>query len=155
MLRWAVNTTQWTPTKLEWITGMRLIDNEDERRKITRYVFRKDAKHALIGRLMIRKCCNHFLGDNGWTQSSILRSSSFPSSLLLTRSEKGKPILLNCKYFSFVFISLFFSSNLLSYQTTNLAILLNIKNFNLIFHILEIFVFFLRERIFQSLALIL
>src|SRR6218665_2595956 len=99
MIRWAFNTTHWSPSKSEWITAMRLVGSDEERRKICRFVFRKDAKHALVGRLMIRKCCDLFLGAENWTSSSIEQSScQSQSKLLLTRSEKGKPVLWRCKF---------------------------------------------------------
>lgn len=86
-LRWAVNTSTWNPSRTEWVFAMKLVGSDEERARINRFVYKKDAKHALIGRLLIRKCCDHFLGPGklGFTTDS---------QLFIKRSEKGKPILI-------------------------------------------------------------
>lgn len=98
ILRWAVNTNRWQPTRTEWLTAMRMVDNDHERNRINRYIYKKDAKHALVGRLLIRKCCEHFVGSKRFClYSSNNSESSFVDNedqLILERSDKGKPILI-------------------------------------------------------------
>lgn len=90
ILRWAVNTTSWNPSRIEWVTAMRLVGNDEERSRINRFVFKKHAKHAIVGRLLIRQCCNDFLGIGRFTFSDEHQSDQ----LTIKRSEKGKPILI-------------------------------------------------------------
>ncbi len=110
ILRWAVNTAAWSPSRTEWVTAMRLVDSDEERQRINRFVFKRDAKHALVGRLLIRSCCRHYLDAEQQQQlfSSNKTSSFSPEvsssedqhrrpSLRIARSEKGKPILLQSK----------------------------------------------------------
>ena len=101
ILRWAVNTNRWQPTRTEWLTAMRMVDNDHERNRINRYIYKKDAKHALVGRLLIRKCCEHFVGSKRFClYSSNNSESSFVDNedqLILERSDKGKPILIESK----------------------------------------------------------
>lgn len=102
ILRWAVNTNRWQPTRTEWLTAMRLVGNDQERNRINRYVYKKDAKHALVGRLLIRKCCEHFVGNrrfclyssNNDSESTIVDNED---QLILKRSDKGKPILIESR----------------------------------------------------------
>lgn len=93
ILRWFVNTAAWNPTRTEWVVAMRLVGCDEERNRINRFVYKRDAKHALVGRLLIRKCCNHFCGVGTFNTDSTDRSRRF-----LTRSEKGKPILIEGGY---------------------------------------------------------
>lgn len=92
--RWAMKTNSWNPTRTEWVIGMRLVGNDEERTRINRFVFKKDAKHALIGRLLIRKCCLEYLGSDLF-HSSVNESSK--DQLNIVRNEKGKPILMKSK----------------------------------------------------------
>lgn len=99
VLRWAVNTNAWHPTRHEWVTAMRLVGNEEEKLRINRFVFKKDAKHALVGRLLIRKCCEYFLGSS--QLSFAAKDAQQPNQLILVRSDKGKPLLMKSKLFIF------------------------------------------------------
>lgn len=89
-IRWFVNTTHWNPTRSEWVIAMRLVGNDEERERINKFVFKKDAKHAIIGRLLIRKCCNYFCGPELFN----LSPTGDLHKPFLKRSEKGKPILV-------------------------------------------------------------
>jgi len=104
MLRWVVNTNAWNPSRTEWVTAMRLVGNDEERIRINRFVFKKDAKHALIGRLLIRKCCYEFLGADRFSSSTNNQEPNEASSkITISRTEKGKPILLQSIIFPFLF----------------------------------------------------
>ncbi|RWS25141.1 aminoadipate-semialdehyde dehydrogenase-like protein, partial [Leptotrombidium deliense] len=77
--RWAFNTKLWNPRKHEFLYAFNCLQ-EEERERISRFVFRRDFKQALIGRLMMRKC--------------VSTAFSLPSNgITFGRSEKGKPIL--------------------------------------------------------------
>lgn len=107
ILRWAVNTSSWNPSRTEWVSAMRLVGSDEERTRINRFVFKKDAKHALVGRLLIRKVCAYFIGSAGQLFANTNNNcSSSPEDepksegnlqLKIARSEKGKPILLQSK----------------------------------------------------------
>lgn len=78
-IRWCFNTKRWTPRKEDFIQAMARIQPE-ERERANSFVFKKDAKPALIGRLMMRYCLCKTLGlQNG--------------DLVLDRTPKGKPII--------------------------------------------------------------
>lgn len=78
-LRWAVNCTTWIPCKQEWLYAVACIQQEEIER-IKRFVFRRDTKLALVGRLLIRAAVTLCLGiKNG--------------EIRLGRTAKGKPIL--------------------------------------------------------------
>src|SRR5699024_8680954 len=91
ILRWAVNTASWSPTRAEWIAAMRLVCSDEERIRINRFVYKRDAKHALVGRLLIRKCCDHFLGPGKFGFGTI------DNHLFVERSDRGKPILVESR----------------------------------------------------------
>ncbi|UXI16694.1 hypothetical protein NH340_JMT02637 [Sarcoptes scabiei] len=93
-LRWYVDTNAWNPTRSEWIVAMRMVGNDFERDRINRFVYKKDAKHALVGRLLIRKCCEYFLGSKKFCLHHPDDRNLFGDQLVLERSEKGKPILM-------------------------------------------------------------
>lgn len=78
-VRWYFNCKQWLPVKEEFLLGMSSIQRS-ERDRIMRFVYKKDVKSALIGRLMIRRCLSNML--------------SIPDHKIeLSRTERGKPIL--------------------------------------------------------------
>src|SRR3990167_4942867 len=54
IVRWAFNTTTWTPSEDIWQTLLQQVGKE-EANKISRYVFKCDAKLSLGGRLLINK----------------------------------------------------------------------------------------------------
>ncbi|CAG2120360.1 unnamed protein product, partial [Medioppia subpectinata] len=80
-VRWALNASKWRPTREEWLLATRLIQKE-EMSRINRFVFKTDAKLALVGRLLMR--------------SGV--SKRFPSvpykDILFDRTDKGKPYLV-------------------------------------------------------------
>ena len=80
-VRWAFNFKNWKPKKQDWALALSLIQAE-EKERINRFVFKKDAKASLVGRLMIRKFVSSKL-EIPW------------SNIILSRSEKGRPYLEN------------------------------------------------------------
>lgn len=79
--RWAVNAgPQWKPSKTQW---ERLLDLQDEAEKarIKRFHFEKDAKTALVGRLMLHAAASAALGAD-------------PAVVKFARSKENKPYLV-------------------------------------------------------------
>lgn len=75
--RWAFNVRDWRPSKEQFLFCLRCIQPQ-ERERVMGFVYKKDAKPALIGRLMLRKC--------------VAETLRVPyDSVLFNRSEKGKP----------------------------------------------------------------
>eukprot|EP00794_Sanderia_malayensis_P007176 gene7176-7982_t len=81
-VRWAFNIASWRPTKEEWLSASACISLE-EKTRVHQFVFKNDAKLALVGRLLIRSCINEILGIP-W------------QDIVLKRSEKSKPYLVGC-----------------------------------------------------------
>lgn len=80
-VRWAFSTKKWSPTKSEWVYGLSCTQ-EEERERIMKFVYKKDAKSALVGRLLLRKV--------------ITEQTGIPySEIKLGRTEKGKPFLIS------------------------------------------------------------
>lgn len=102
IIRWAVNTSSWNPSRTEWVTAMRLVGSDEERSRINRFVFKKDAKHALVGRLLIRKCCFDFIGAGQFSFSP----ENVLNKVTISRSTKGKPILVQSNARFTIFYSL-------------------------------------------------
>eukprot|EP00058_Branchiostoma_floridae_P026098 XP_002611588.1 hypothetical protein BRAFLDRAFT_63764 [Branchiostoma floridae] len=78
-IRWAMKTGLWQPSREEWLLAARCVQQE-EKDRIDKFVFAKDAKYAMAGRLLIRKAINDQLGIP-WRD------------IRLGRTEKGKPYL--------------------------------------------------------------
>ncbi|KAM4627255.1 L-aminoadipate-semialdehyde dehydrogenase-phosphopantetheinyl transferase [Polymixia lowei] len=78
-VRWAFRCGSWTPTRSEWLYAARCIQRE-ERERIAQFVFAKDAKSAMAGRLLLRRLVCERIGVP-W------------SEIRLERSPKGKPYL--------------------------------------------------------------
>ncbi|XP_020615711.1 L-aminoadipate-semialdehyde dehydrogenase-phosphopantetheinyl transferase-like isoform X1 [Orbicella faveolata] len=80
-VRLAFKFGAWKPTRQEWLLGISCVQSE-EKDRIMKFVFKKDAKSALIGRLLMRKVISEF------TQLPY-------NEVILKRTEKGKPYLAN------------------------------------------------------------
>lgn len=80
-IRWAFNTRLWTPSKGDWMTALSYIQPE-EKERIGKFVFKKDAKSSMAGRLMLRKLVTEMLGLS-W------------SCATFDRTDKGRPYLVN------------------------------------------------------------
>ncbi|XP_068441346.1 L-aminoadipate-semialdehyde dehydrogenase-phosphopantetheinyl transferase isoform X2 [Clinocottus analis] len=78
-VRWAFRCGSWTPSRSDWLFAARCVQRE-EKDRIGQFVFAKDAKSAMAGRLLLRKCVCERMGIP-W------------SEIRLERSPKGKPYL--------------------------------------------------------------
>ncbi|CAB3368132.1 Hypothetical predicted protein [Cloeon dipterum] len=78
VFRWAVRAGPWQPTEAEWTKAASLIQPE-EKERIGKFVFKKDAKSSMLGRLLIRK----FL---------VQETGCLNSDLLVERDMHGKPV---------------------------------------------------------------
>lgn len=78
-VRWAFRCGSWTPSRSDWLLAARCIQQE-ERDRIGQFVFAKDAKSAMAGRLLLRRFVCERMGIP-W------------SEIKLERSPRGKPYL--------------------------------------------------------------
>ncbi|KAK9961737.1 hypothetical protein ABG768_007137 [Culter alburnus] len=78
-VRWAFRCGSWVPTRSEWTLAARCIQPE-EKDRIGQFVFNKDAKSAMAGRLLIRKLVCEKMGF-AW------------DGFRLERTARGKPYL--------------------------------------------------------------
>ncbi|XP_045766193.1 L-aminoadipate-semialdehyde dehydrogenase-phosphopantetheinyl transferase [Maniola jurtina] len=78
-VRWAFNTSTWTPTFDQILAASSYIQPE-EKQRISRFVFQDDAKSSLIGRLMLRKFVH---------TSTLLEYQN----VCFGRDDRGKPYL--------------------------------------------------------------
>ncbi|XP_074650723.1 L-aminoadipate-semialdehyde dehydrogenase-phosphopantetheinyl transferase-like isoform X2 [Tubulanus polymorphus] len=80
-VRWAFHYGSWFPTQSEWIRATQCVQPE-EKTRIARFVYKRDAKAAICGRLLLRKCVQEML--------------QIPfEDIEISRTEKGKPVLTN------------------------------------------------------------
>ncbi|XP_062873250.1 L-aminoadipate-semialdehyde dehydrogenase-phosphopantetheinyl transferase [Trichomycterus rosablanca] len=77
--RWAVRLSAWSPSRAEWLLSARCVQPE-EKERIQQFMFNRDAKAAMVGRLLIRKllCVKTGLPWDGFR---------------LARTVRGKPYL--------------------------------------------------------------
>ncbi|XP_019380192.1 PREDICTED: L-aminoadipate-semialdehyde dehydrogenase-phosphopantetheinyl transferase isoform X2 [Gavialis gangeticus] len=80
-VRWAFPCAAWRPGCRDWLLAARLVQPE-ERDRVRRLVFARDAKAALAGRLLIRK----LIAEKLWIPWN---------EIVLQRTSKGKPFLAN------------------------------------------------------------
>lgn len=78
-VRWAFRCGSWTPSRSDWLFAARCIQPE-EKDRIGQFVFAKDAKSAMAGRLLLRRFVCERMGIP-W------------SEIRLERSPRGKPYL--------------------------------------------------------------
>uniref|UniRef100_A0A3B5B459 L-aminoadipate-semialdehyde dehydrogenase-phosphopantetheinyl transferase n=1 Tax=Stegastes partitus TaxID=144197 RepID=A0A3B5B459_9TELE len=78
-VRWAFRCGSWTPSRSDWLLAARCIQRE-EKDRIGQFVFAKDAKSAMAGRLLLRRFVCEKMGVP-W------------SEIRLERSPRGKPYL--------------------------------------------------------------
>lgn len=80
-VRWAFPCGRWAPGRDDWLLCARCVQPE-EKQRIAQFMFTRDAKAAMAGRLLIRK----FIAENlqiPWDK------------ILLDRTAKGKPFLVS------------------------------------------------------------
>ncbi|XP_029922065.1 L-aminoadipate-semialdehyde dehydrogenase-phosphopantetheinyl transferase [Myripristis murdjan] len=78
-VRWAFRCGSWTPSRAEWLLAARCVQQE-EKDRIGQFMFAKDAKSAMAGRLLLRRLVCDRMGVP-W------------SEIRLERSPRGKPYL--------------------------------------------------------------
>lgn len=78
-VRWAFRCGSWTPSRSDWLFAARCIQRE-EKDRIGQFVFAKDAKSAMAGRLLLRRFVCEVM-EIPW------------SEIRLERSPRGKPYL--------------------------------------------------------------
>lgn len=79
-VRWAFNFGSWHPTECQFQLAASCIQDE-EKIRIGRFVFKKDVKASLVGRLLMRKYVNE--------------NSSLPyADIRFGRDDRGKPYLV-------------------------------------------------------------
>lgn len=89
-LRWTYKCGTWRPNSTEWIHAAQCVQAE-EKTRIGRFVFKRDARSAMAGRLLMRKAVSDCLGISY-------------NKVKLGRTDKGKPFLqdnLRANDFSF------------------------------------------------------
>uniref|UniRef100_A0A3Q0T4A8 L-aminoadipate-semialdehyde dehydrogenase-phosphopantetheinyl transferase n=1 Tax=Amphilophus citrinellus TaxID=61819 RepID=A0A3Q0T4A8_AMPCI len=86
-VRWAFRYGSWTPSRSDWLFAARCIQRE-EKERIGEFLFAKDAKSAMAGRLLLRKFVFEKMGIP-W------------SEIRLERSPRGKPYLASELAWSF------------------------------------------------------
>ncbi|KAI1299804.1 L-aminoadipate-semialdehyde dehydrogenase-phosphopantetheinyl transferase [Halotydeus destructor] len=78
-IRWAFNVRDWSPSREQFLFCLRCLQPQ-ERARVLSFVYKKDVKPALIGRLLLRKCATKLL--------------KLPySSIKFNRTDKGKPVI--------------------------------------------------------------
>ncbi|KAK9299062.1 hypothetical protein QLX08_007807 [Tetragonisca angustula] len=107
-IRWAFNWKEWNPSEKDFTYAISCVQLE-EKERLSRFVFRKDVRASLVGRLMMRK----FVNDYGHIPYS---------GILFARDTNNKPILKN--------ISLNLSFNV-SHQGNYTVLAGETKNMNL------------------------
>jgi hypothetical protein len=97
-LRWAFNFGLWRPTKEEWMLAAQCIQTE-EKNRIEKFVFKKDAKSAMVRLRSTLPTCtyrypNKIGGGGGWG----MRTTPFSeTSLKLTvKICRKRPPFQNC-----------------------------------------------------------
>lgn len=79
MVRWAFNFASWNPTRAELLTATSCIQQE-EKDRIAKFVFLRDFKASLVGRLLMRKFVHDYTGVAY-------------NEIRFIRDERGKPLL--------------------------------------------------------------
>lgn len=86
-IRWAFNWKEWNPSEREFEYAISCIQN-DEKARLGRFVFRKDVRASLVGKLLTRKFVNEY--------------TDIPyDKIVFVTNEHNKPILKNNSTVSF------------------------------------------------------
>ena len=83
-VKWAFDFVSWQPTESQILQAFSYIQLE-EKERIAKFMFKRDAKASLIGRLLIRK----FISENSHLKYN---------EIVLKRDKNGKPFILNQEY---------------------------------------------------------
>ncbi len=79
-VRWVFDVSKWTPSSGEWTSALSRLP-DDERRRIGRFWFKRDAKASMVGQLLLRKLVRDVLQ---------LADGQFQ----VARTDKGKPFVV-------------------------------------------------------------
>ncbi|XP_072742610.1 L-aminoadipate-semialdehyde dehydrogenase-phosphopantetheinyl transferase [Anoplolepis gracilipes] len=80
-IRWAFNWKEWNPNEQEFEYAISCVQN-DEKTRLGKFVFRKDVRASLVGRLLMRKFVNEYMG--------------LPyDKIVFVRDKHNKPVLKN------------------------------------------------------------
>jgi 4'-phosphopantetheinyl transferase len=60
IVKYCFNTSTWSPSRQEWMSLMIALP-KDERESVARFMFKRDCKQSLIGRILARYCLKHLL----------------------------------------------------------------------------------------------
>lgn len=78
-IRWAFNWKEWNPSEQEFEYAISCVQN-DEKIRLGKFVFRKDVRASLVGRLLMRKFVNEY--------------TNLPyDKIVFIRDEHNKPVL--------------------------------------------------------------
>lgn len=80
-IRWAFDFGSWHPNESQWLLASSCIQQE-EKERIGKFVFKRDAKSSMVGRLLIRK----FIASH---------SDLKYNEIILKRDDRGKPYVDN------------------------------------------------------------
>uniref|UniRef100_A0A1B6D0M9 L-aminoadipate-semialdehyde dehydrogenase-phosphopantetheinyl transferase n=1 Tax=Clastoptera arizonana TaxID=38151 RepID=A0A1B6D0M9_9HEMI len=94
--RWAFNCHDWKPSESDWLLISSSIQKNDKER-IGKYVFQRDAKFAMIGRLISRKFVVDATGLN-WKDVNILRDENNKPFLSHDSFNKASEIKFNISH---------------------------------------------------------
>ncbi|XP_059480587.1 L-aminoadipate-semialdehyde dehydrogenase-phosphopantetheinyl transferase [Neocloeon triangulifer] len=78
IVRWAAKVGSWQPTEVEWTKAASLIQLE-EKERIGKFYFKRDAKSSMLGRLLIRKFLSQATGLSN-------------TEIFIERDKNGKPV---------------------------------------------------------------
>lgn len=85
VLKYCVNTSEWTPTRSEWTNLISSLP-KTERDRIDRYSFKRDAKNSLIGQILLRISVKRLLPKVEWINIIIERNSKDRPCLKLSET---------------------------------------------------------------------
>lgn len=78
-IRWAFNWKEWNPNEREFEYAISCVQSE-EKARLNRFVFRKDVRASLVGRLLMRKFVNEYAGLSY-------------DKIVFARDEHNRPVL--------------------------------------------------------------
>ncbi|XP_043250783.1 L-aminoadipate-semialdehyde dehydrogenase-phosphopantetheinyl transferase isoform X2 [Colletes gigas] len=80
-IRWAFNWKEWNPSEKDFAHAISCVQLE-EKERLDRFVFRKDVRSSLVGRLMLRKFVNKY--------------GHIPyNAIVFARDQSNRPVLKN------------------------------------------------------------
>lgn len=93
-VRWIFDCSMWSPTRQEWATASKSIQ-QDEKERIGKFFFKRDAKNAMAGRLLMRKFLTMYSGLR-WKDIEILRGKH--GKPYIKRVGDGPPLNFNISH---------------------------------------------------------